>query len=186
MRKKIKKVPINMLERIKHCRACGLHRYRRNVVIGEGDLPADVLFIGEAPGKSEDLTGDAFVGNSGALLRSLIQDAANIISLPAVPRSYFVNTILCRPTNEKHGDNREPSPLEVYQCSGNIMRIVDKIKPRIIVCLGKIAEKYFKKEFSLVYTIQHPSYILKIGGKNTPQYIHNFRLLSEAFKELLK
>ena len=95
----INKIKINSLDKIKKCRACHLHKFRRNVVLGRGTLPADVLYIGEAPGKSEDLTGEAFVGPSGAMLDSLMLDATEQASLPAIPRFYVVNTVLCRPTD---------------------------------------------------------------------------------------
>lgn len=181
---KINKTKNKSLEKIKSCRRCQLHRFRKNVVLGRGTMPADILFIGEAPGKSEDLLGEAFVGPSGALLDSLMKDAQLEASLPAIPSFYIVNTVLCRPTDEKFGDNRAPSPLEVCQCTDNVMNIVDKVRPQIVVCVGKIAEKYYKKEFGLTFSIQHPAYILRVGGKNTPQYKHNFRLLSEAFEVL--
>jgi DNA polymerase len=182
--RKINKIKRNPLDKIKDCTSCQLHKHRRNVVLGRGSLPADVLYIGEAPGKSEDLLGEAFVGPSGVLLDSLMKDATKETSLPAIPGFYIVNTVLCRPTDEWQGDNRAPSPLEVCQCTRNVMAIVAQVKPKLIICVGKIAEKYYKKEFGLTHSIQHPAYILRVGGKNTPQYKHNFRLLAEAFEEL--
>lgn len=152
--------------------------------MGRGTMPANVLYIDEAPGKSEDLTGEAFIGPSGALLNSLMLDATREATLPAIPSFYIINTVLCRPTDEKQGDNRTPSPLEICACTENVMRIVKKVNPRLTICIGKIAEKYYGKEFGLTFNIQHPSYILRIGGKNTPIYKHNFRLLCEAFEAL--
>ena len=118
------------------------------------------------------------------MLDSLMLDATEEASLPAIPRFYVVNTVLCRPTNEKQGDNRAPSPLEICLCADNIMKIVAKVNPHLVICVGKIATKYYGKEFGLTHSIQHPSYILRVGGKNTPVYKHNFRLLSRAFEGL--
>ena len=180
----INKIKRNPLDTIKRCSACQLSEFRRHVVLGRGTMPADVLYIGEAPGKSEDLTGEAFVGPSGAMLDSLMLDAAKEASLPAIPRFYIVNTVLCRPTDESQGDNRVPAPLEICLCADNIMKIVKKVNPYLVICVGKIATKYYGKEFGLTYSIQHPAYILRVGGTNTPIYKHNFRLLSQAFEEL--
>jgi len=180
----INKIKINPFDKIKQCTSCQLHKFRRNVVLGRGDMPADVLYIGEAPGKSEDLIGEAFIGPSGALLDSLMVDAAREAFLPAIPRFYLINTVLCRPTDEKQGDNRAPSSLEVCSCTENIMQIVKRVNPHLTICVGKVAEKYYNKEFGLTHSIQHPSYILRVGGKNTPIYKHNFRLLCEAFEAL--
>lgn len=169
---------------MRQCTACDLHKHRRNVVVGRGTFPASILYIGEAPGKSEDLLGEAFVGPSGVLLDALMLDASRALNLPSVPSFYLVNTVMCRPTDEWQGDNRQPTPIEVCQCTRNIMSVALVVKPKLVVCVGKVAEKYYKKEFGLTYSIQHPAYILRNGGKDTPQYAHNLRLLTEAFEEL--
>lgn len=172
-----------ILNEMKKCAICQIRKYAKNVVIGRGAIPAKVLFIGEAPGKSEDLLGQSFVGISGNLLNALIQSACEKLRIK-IPSCFFINCVMCRPTNEKHGDNREPSFLEVMNCSKNVNLIIKMINPRIVVCVGKVAEKYYKKEFPYCYSIQHPSYILRQGGVNTPAFFHNVKLLYEALKEI--
>lgn len=169
---------------IASCELCAMSQFRKNTVPGRGSLRAQVLFIGEAPGRSEDLLGEAFVGPSGVVLDSLMRDAAKMCEI-AVPSFYIVNTVMCRPTDERQGDNRAPTPLEVCNCTPHVMRIARLIKPQIVVYVGKIAEKYYKREFGLSFSIQHPSYILRSGGRESAQYLHNARLLAEAYKELI-
>ena len=76
------------------CTACELSKHRRNMVIGRGSIPADALFLGEAPGESEDTIGEAFVGKSGKMLDEMVLEACRNQPVP----SYFIsNAVLCRP-----------------------------------------------------------------------------------------
>ncbi|GAG10072.1 unnamed protein product, partial [marine sediment metagenome] len=80
-----------LIKRYKNCRKCGLYEFRRKIVFGRGKVPADILFVGEAPGKSEDLIGEAFVGPSGRLLDMAIKDAAKILGIKKPPTFYVSN-----------------------------------------------------------------------------------------------
>lgn len=163
------------------CRRCGLHRTRRNVVVGRGFIPADVLFIGEAPGKSEDMRGEPFIGPSGRLLDKMFDEARDLLELPA-PSYYITNTALCRPTDSKNGPNRQPSEEEVLKCFRNVDKIIRKVSPKAVVLVGKVAERYYSKLPYKIFTIQHPAFILRTGGVRSEYYITNRQKLMEVFR----
>jgi DNA polymerase len=178
------KFPKWFVLKMQTCARCQLRLMRRNVVIGRGEVPADIAFIGEAPGKTEDLLSEAFTGQSGKLLDKLISDSLKLAEIKKVPSVYFTNCVLCRPTDEAFGDNRQPSQIEVASCSSNVNRIIKYVKPKIVVFVGKIAEKYFKKEFPYTVSIQHPSFLLRQGGTASSYYSYNVRKLSEVYRWL--
>jgi uracil-DNA glycosylase family 4 len=157
-----------------NCTKCGLHQYRRNVVVGRGVLPCDVLFIGEAPNRADDLLGEPFVGLSGKLLDKMIIDAG-------LTNNYFItNTIFCRPCDNADSENREPSLQERAMCRSNVMRIAVKARPRIVVFIGRMAQAAFRKEFTNHVTIIHPEFVLKKGGVASTFYQHNVNLLKRV------
>lgn len=161
----------NQLLKIKSCRKCKLRRNARQVVLGRGTMPADILFIGEAPGASEDLIGEAFIGPSGKLLDMMLKEID-------VKSFYITNTVLCRPP-----ENRSPLSEEVLSCARNITKIISKVSPKLVVFLGDIAQKYWGKEFPDGIRIQHPAFILRKGGMASPYYQHNLRLLRDALQK---
>jgi DNA polymerase len=110
-----------------NCTACRLAGTRTNVVFGVGDPNADLMFIGEAPGRDEDLQGEPFVGRAGQLLTDIIK--AMKLSREQV---YIANVIKCRPP-----ENRNPEPDELDACRPFLRRQVALIKPKVIVTLGK-------------------------------------------------
>ncbi len=111
------------------CRQCDLAETRTQVVFGAGSAHARVLFIGEAPGRDEDLQGQPFVGASGQLLTKIIE------AIGFDRRHVFICNILkCRPPQ-----NRDPLPAEVQSCEPYLKRQLDIIQPKIICCLGRIA-----------------------------------------------
>lgn len=114
---------------LRDCRRCPLHQGRTNVVFGEGDPEATLMFIGEAPGFHEDQQGKPFVGKSGDLL-------TNMIRAMGYERDevYIANIIKCRPP-----ENRNPAPDEILKCSPYIKKQIEVVAPRVIVTLGKFA-----------------------------------------------
>jgi len=127
-------------EQVLPCQQCALHETRNSTVFGAGNARADVLFIGEAPGRDEDLQGEPFVGASGQLL-------TKIIAAIDFPRDdvYICNILKCRPPN-----NRDPLPEEVACCEVHLKQQLAIIKPRVIFCLGRIAaQALLKTEASL-------------------------------------
>ena len=114
------------------CTKCGLCETRHNVVFGVGWEGADILFVGEGPGEQEDLKGEPFVGPAGKLL----DDMLSIIDLDRRTNCYIANIVKCRPPK-----NRDPLETEQDACIGYLRNQVALIKPKIIVCLGRIAAK---------------------------------------------
>jgi uracil-DNA glycosylase family 4 len=153
------------------CKKCHLYKTRTNIVLGRGKIPASVLIIGEAPGVSEDLTGKAFVGQSGKLLDKLLGDFKDY---------YIINTVLCRPCDSKDGPNRKPSNEEILKCSENVYRIIKRVSPKVVILAGKVAEEVFGKEFPDAFKIQHPAFLLRTGGLFSPYIIQNTLKIEEA------
>ncbi len=111
------------------CTRCRLCEQRTNIVFGDGTAKAELVFVGEGPGRDEDIQGLPFVGRSGKLLTQMIE--AMGLSRQQV---YICNVVKCRPP-----DNRTPEKDEVATCSPFLLRQLDVIKPKVIVCLGNCA-----------------------------------------------
>lgn len=119
-----------LADEVAGCTRCALAAGRTHTVFGVGDPAADVMFVGEAPGRDEDLKGEPFVGRAGQLLTDIIERGMG------VPRSsvYICNTVKCRPP-----DNRNPLPTELAACEPYLIGQIRAIRPRVIVALGKFA-----------------------------------------------
>ncbi|NNN14006.1 MAG: uracil-DNA glycosylase [Acidimicrobiaceae bacterium] len=114
------------------CRACELCNTRKNVVFGEGNQNATMMFVGEGPGRDEDLVGRPFVGRSGKLLEKLIEQETGWDR----GEVYIANTVKCRPPN-----NRNPLPEEIASCEGFLRSQVAIVNPTVIVTLGAVASR---------------------------------------------
>ena len=135
------------------CRRCALADTRHNVVFGEGVPTAEVLCIGEGPGENEDLTGRPFVGRGGKLLDDMLE----IIDLSRERNIYIGNMVKCRPPQ-----NRDPLNVEQEACAQWLDRQIQLIKPKIIICLGRItAMKFIKEDFKI--TREHGQWFEKDG-----------------------
>lgn len=143
----------NELEALCHnCHGCGLCETRHNVVFGVGCKTADVMFIGEGPGEQEDLRGEPFVGPAGKLL----DDMMCIIDLNR-ENTYIANIVKCRPPR-----NRDPQETEQDACIGYLQNQIALVRPKIIVCLGRIAaQRIIDPEFRI--TRQHGQWVQKDG-----------------------
>lgn len=158
------------------CTKCGLSGTRTHVVIGRGTaVPGPVLFVGEGPGEQEDLSGIAFVGRAGQLLDLLL----TALQFPD-DAWYIANIVKCRPPG-----NREPSGEEAAACLPWLRWQVKTLKPRIIVCMGRVASKYLidqniritsargrwvqRQDFWMMPT-WHPAAVLRDPGKKTEMY----------------
>lgn len=133
----IKKITIT----IENCKKCDLYKTRINPVVGYGSIDANILFIGEAPGRNEDLQGKPFVGKAGAILDEMIQSIG--LNRDEV---FIANIIKCRPPK-----NRNPLNNEIKACTEYLDKQIKIIKPKIIVPLGNFASKYIFKKFNLKY-----------------------------------
>ena len=111
------------------CRACALCETRENVVFGEGSRTAELMFVGEAPGRDEDLQGKPFVGRSGQLLTKMIEGMG--FSRDEV---FIANVLKCRPPK-----NRDPAPDETRKCRPFLLRQIEQIGPKVICALGRHA-----------------------------------------------
>lgn len=148
------------------CTACELHTTRTNCVFGTGNVNADILFVGEAPGDNEDKTGIPFVGRAGQLLDQYLYAVD-------IPREsvYIANILKCRPPK-----NRDPLPAEEDACMDFLRRQVKLIRPKIIVCLGRIAAmrlirpdykitkehgEWVQKGSFLITAVYHPALLLR-------------------------
>ena len=153
------------------CTKCGLCETRHNVVFGVGPETADVMFIGEGPGEQEDLKGEPFVGPAGMLL----DDMLRIIDLDRKKNCYIANIVKCRPPK-----NRDPLDTEQEACIGFLRNQVALIKPKIIVCLGRIAAmKLIREDYRI--TREHGQWVEKNGIWMTAIY-HPSALLRDVSK----
>ncbi len=116
-----------LLNEIISCRKCPLYRTRKNPVPGEGNLNAEIMFVGEAPGRKEDEAGRPFVGMAGKLLTQLLKS----IGLKRED-VYITNIVKCRPPG-----NRDPKPEEIRACLPYLLAQIRLISPKIIVTLGR-------------------------------------------------
>ncbi len=170
------------------CSRCGLCAGRTNPVFGVGCKEADVMFIGEGPGEQEDLQGVPFVGPAGKLL----DDMMSIIDLDRT-NSYIANIVKCRPPH-----NRDPKDEEQDACIDYLRNQVALVKPKIIVCLGRIAAKriinpdfritrehgqWSQKNGIWVTAIYHPSALLRDVSKR-PETFDDLLHIRDKIKEL--
>ncbi len=124
--------PGELYDGIHECLKCPLGQTRTKFVFGTGSQKADVMFIGEAPGADEDAQGEPFVGRAGQLLNKIIEAVG-------MKREdvYICNILKCRPPN-----NREPLPSEMETCSPYLLKQIELIKPKFIICLGRISAQW--------------------------------------------
>ena len=153
------------------CTRCGLCEPRHNVVFGVGNESADVMFVGEGPGEQEDLKGEPFVGPAGKLL----DDMLTIIDLDRKENCYIANIVKCRPPR-----NRDPLETEQDACIDYLRNQVALVKPKIIVCLGRIAAKrLIDPDYRI--TKQHGQWVQRNGVWMTAIY-HPSALLRDVTK----
>ena len=154
------------------CSACRLAAKRTNMVFGEGNPDADIMFIGEGPGEDEDLTGRPFVGKAGQLLTKIIENGMKI------PRSqvYIANIVKCRPPA-----NRDPMPDEAQCCIGFLKEQISAVKPKILILLGKVAMKYLLGLDGAITKARESSYEYD-GIKVFVTYHPSALLRNEAYK----
>ena len=173
------------------CRRCALADTRTNLVFGVGNEKAEVMFIGEGPGYNEDMQGEPFVGRGGQLLDKYLEH----INLDRHKNIYIANMVKCRPP-----ENRDPSEEEQDCCIDWLREQTRLIRPKIMVCLGRIsAKRLISKDFKV--TVQHGQFIEKGGilfmgtfhpaallrnPNNKPAALEDFLALQEKIKEVCK
>ena len=157
------------------CQNCRLGATRTNLVFGDGNPQAEIMFVGEGPGEQEDLTGIPFVGRAGQLLDQMLA----IIDLDRT-QYYIANIVKCRPPG-----NRDPQADEEAACMGYLRNQVKLVRPKIIVCLGRIAAmKLIRKDYRItrehgqwvkngpfwMTAIYHPSALLRDVNKRPESF----------------
>ena len=150
-----------------NCHECALCRERRNVVFGTGNRSAEILFVGEGPGASEDEQGIPFVGRAGQLL----DDMLALIGLDRT-KVYIANIVKCRPPG-----NRDPLHVEQDACIGYLQRQISLIRPKIVVCLGRVAAmRLIDEEFRI--SKEHGTWF-DVGGLHLTALFHPAALLRD-------
>lgn len=175
-------------KRCQNCRECSLCETRTNVVFGDGSRTAEILFVGEGPGAHEDEQGVPFVGKAGQLL----DDMLAIIGLDRT-MVYIANIVKCRPPQ-----NRDPLGVEQDACIGYLRRQVALLRPKIIVCLGRIAAmriikpdfkitrehgQWFEKNGFQMMAVYHPAALLR-DPRRRPESFEDFKGLQQKINEL--
>ena len=172
-----------------NCRDCGLCETRTNVVFGVGVDDAEVMFIGEGPGENEDLQGEPFVGRAGKLLDKMLE----AIDLDRNKNIYIANIVKCRPPK-----NRDPLPDEQEECIKWLRKQFAVLRPKIVVCLGRIAAgkiikpdikimkehgMFFEKNSILFMPMLHPAALLR-NPNNKPAAFEDFLRLRDKINEI--
>ena len=163
------------------CMACPLGATRTNLVFGVGVPDAEVMFIGEGPGEQEDLKGEPFVGRSGQLLDKMLA----VIDLNRHKNIYIANMVKCRPPH-----NRDPLPEEVETCIGYLRKQTAAIRPKIIVCLGRVAAtRIIRKDFKV--TREHGAFyenngVLLMGTFHPAALLRNPNQKPDAMEDFVR
>jgi len=152
------------------CRLCPLAETRTTLVFGVGDPHARLMFIGEAPGKNEDLKGEPFVGAAGKLLDELLASIG-------IGRSqvFIANMVKCRPPG-----NRDPEPIEIETCAPFLARQIELIDPAVIATLGRFAAHYVLGSDAPITSLRGKLY--HRGGRNVVPVFHPAAALYDSSK----
>lgn len=167
-------------DKLEHCTLCKLSGSRNRVVFGEGSSDADIMFIGEGPGKDEDASGRPFVGRAGQLLTAIIEKGFGFSRNDV----YIANIVKCRPTVDMAGKrDRPPEDDEKKSCTPFLLRQIEIIQPKVIVTLGNPATQFLLETKTGITKMRghwarfkgipvmptyHPSYVLRNGGEKSP------------------
>lgn len=147
------------------CRRCKLWPGRTHLVFGVGNPRAKIMFVGEGPGRDEDLQGEPFVGRAGQLLTDIITKGMGLRREDV----YIANVIKCRPP-----DNRNPEPDEVESCEPFLKKQIELIRPQVIVALGKFAVQSLLKSKAPITGLRgvwHDYYGIKLMPTFHPAYL---------------
>lgn len=173
---------------VNHCRRCPLAEIRTNAVMGKGSHNAQIMFIGEAPGAQEDLVGIPFVGPAGQLFDKLLNECG--LRRHDV---YVTNIVKCRPTN-----NRDPRENEKERCFPYLCYETTLLKPKIIVCLGRVAAtklidpnykitqmhgQWIERKGYYLTSTYHPSAVLRDPTKMDAAK-NDFRIIVDKLNEI--
>ena len=166
------------------CKKCDLSKTRKNVVFSSGPHTANIMVVGEAPGASEDESGQPFVGRSGQMLIRLFGEVG--ISRDDI---YIANVLKCRPP-----ENRNPKSIEIQQCANYLDEQIRFVNPKVIVPVGNFSARYILKtkdgimalrnksykvnEIDVVPTV-HPAYVLRNGSRGQDEMREDLRIVKK-------
>lgn len=188
----------SLREEIGNCQRCNLAKGRTNIVFGEGNANAYIMFIGEAPGKDEDIQARPFVGEAGQILTSLINNMGKASDLNFTRTDiYIANIVKCRPPM-----NRDPLDDEIASCLPFLERQIEIIAPKVIMSLGKVAAhtlmglemplakfsitkirgQFFEYKGIAVMPTYHPAYFLR-NPKDKPLTWSDAQAVLKRLKE---
>lgn len=163
------------------CRKCPIGGYAIKHVFGRGDPKSKVVFIGEGPGRSEDVIGLPFVGRAGKLLEAAIEAAGF-----SAKSAFFTNLLACRPCDKDGGPNRAPLDIEVVNCSSRLKDILSAMKPKAVVWLGRVPQSHAPlfREWTKArsFHLYHPAFILRLGGTKSDAFGPYTLRIKEIFR----
>ncbi|MEA1954818.1 MAG: uracil-DNA glycosylase [Campylobacterota bacterium] len=172
---------VSLEKQANSCHLCELSKSRNKVVFGEGSPHADILFVGEAPGATEDSSGKPFNGRSGELLTRMIENVLNITRDDV----YITNIVKCHPAN-----NQVPTPSQAHTCQPYLLKQIELMEPKIIVALGTTAYHYLTGDDSKIAQVRgtiHEQDGYKVIATYHPSYLlRNPSAKKEVFEDLLK
>lgn len=177
-------------KQVASCTACALHESRTNTVFGVGDENADLLIIGEAPGRDEDRQGEPFVGKAGQLLNQMLQAIGF-----SRDKVFIANILKCRPPN-----NRDPRPEEVVKCANFLLAQIRKINPKVILSVGRVSAQNLLQKTDRIGRLRgqvyhhpitqtpiivtyHPAYLLRSPTEKQKSW-NDLLLASSTLEEL--
>ncbi len=180
---------------ISNCKLCELYKTRKKVVFGEGSTNPILMLVGEAPGREEDLTGRPFVGRSGELLTKMLR-AINIER-----KEVFITSVIkCRPPR-----NRTPTEAEIQSCKPYLLKQIELLDPKLILCLGttasrallgnkgplsKIRGTFFTVDGRKIMVTYHPAFLLRFAGAKQielkRQAWQDLQILQKEYEKLKK
>jgi DNA polymerase len=173
------------------CNKCDLCLTRKNIVNGHGNIGAELMFIGEAPGYTEDKYGTPFTGKAGALLTKYLE----LFNFHRITNIYITNIIKCRPPS-----NRKPTNIEISNCRPYLINEINTVNPKIIVLLGntaietllgvtgisKIRGKWIHTNSRWIMPMFHPSYLLDDSRlKERTLMFNDFNKILDKYREIV-
>lgn len=157
-----------------NCLRCPLGETALNTVLARGSVPAEIVFVGEAPGESENVCGIPFIGKAGKLLDHIIEESS-------IKQTYaIINLVGCIPRDTDGDKTGQPDYEHIMTCSPRVIEFIDICKPRLIVCVGKLSEEYFDLQWMgrikipdniTRVAITHPAAILRGNPAQKPLMI---------------
>jgi uracil-DNA glycosylase family 4 len=153
------------------CTDCVLHTTRKHVVLARGSIPAQILFVGEAPGVSEDVIGQPFCGPAGQLLDRIIEMADVQLSIA------FTNLVACLPLGDDGNKTAEPPAASIRACQPRLLEFIRLCNPKLIIAVGGLAAKHLPPSAFIIdaesptrdfVSILHPAAVLRMDPVQQP------------------